>query len=617
MARQHATERVEAETSRHADGDYAAVRLALGRVSGKLDGLRGFLLHENDVSPAELARYTRAVRDPAIAAMDFLPAPRSRGWLDWLKAGAGGVRFPESKPYPALASALAESSKAGKMAACFPCGGGGMRLVVPAAFEGTLLGHATLTVDLDKLMREAFLGDGYGHILARLGEEPADAHARPGDGDRSASVSRSFFFGGEAWRLTTVPPKPVGLPPETAEALAAGLAGMLLACLLAGLAAMAGARRQIEAKEAGRSSLREKLLEVRDRRAGMTLHELCVECLRIAAAATGAECAWLRFEDGRADAVHHAEYCGGGESKRECRGGHCLEASADGPDGTPLMSIGVVGHCGFDGEDEALLRLIGEEAVRLANERALEAAANSTKEMMAHMLRMLGHHLKTDLNHIVGFAETLKSDAYCPNRAVADCKENCGYVHKAGLDMASIIESIEMFSALVLGNLKASRSPFIVRDMLRSTLARHREDAEERGVAIEIDCPPDLAADGDMPKLRVALSCLVSNAVKFSRRGGVAAVRAAVAGDSLILSVEDDGIGMSAEVIARVLAEGGQGDRSHARAHDGVGLGAQIAMEIARLHGGSLSYAGGRRQGTLAALTIPGATKPLTEEPTA
>ena len=75
---------------------------------GKLDGERGFLLHEDDFTRDELARYVQAVREPAILSMDFIP-PEPSGTLQWLRESIFGPEFPRNPPDALFAAALKDS----------------------------------------------------------------------------------------------------------------------------------------------------------------------------------------------------------------------------------------------------------------------------------------------------------------------------------------------------------------------------------------------------------------------------------------------------------------------------------------------------------------------------
>lgn len=120
---------------------------------------------------------------------------------------------------------------------------------------------------------------------------------------------------------------------------------------------------------------------------------------------------------------------------------------------------------------------------------------------------------------------------------------------------------------------------------------------------IAIDLQP---VRGDAAKLQQAFSNLISNAVKFSRKGGTVTIEAQrTAQDGVRIQVRDTGVGMTEEEITVALTPFGQVDGSRARWREGTGLGLPIAKALVELHGGSLEIRSRKDEGTEVTVALP------------
>jgi two-component system cell cycle sensor histidine kinase PleC len=131
--------------------------------------------------------------------------------------------------------------------------------------------------------------------------------------------------------------------------------------------------------------------------------------------------------------------------------------------------------------------------------------------------------------------------------------------------------------------------------------------AEAGGVALELEVEPDLpSVRGDAVKLRQVFTNLISNALKFTHKGGSVTIMGAVGADGgVVAEVRDTGVGMSEEEIAVALTPFGQVDSSHARWREGTGLGLPIARALVQLHGGELQIRSHKGNGTQVVVTLP------------
>jgi cell cycle sensor histidine kinase DivJ len=130
--------------------------------------------------------------------------------------------------------------------------------------------------------------------------------------------------------------------------------------------------------------------------------------------------------------------------------------------------------------------------------------------------------------------------------------------------------------------------------------------ARDAGVAIEVRVAADLPEMvADRRALNQILFNLISNAIKFTPRGGRVIVGARRDGKSLLVNVEDTGVGIGSDDLARVGEAFFQARASYDRRHDGAGLGLSIVKGLVRLHGGDIDIRSRLGEGTRVTIRLP------------
>jgi len=212
----------------------------------------------------------------------------------------------------------------------------------------------------------------------------------------------------------------------------------------------------------------------------------------------------------------------------------------------------------------------------------IEAASTAKSQFLANM----SHEFRTPLNAIIGFTEVLQDQI--PGPLNAEQIEYLGDVHNAGQLLLRLINDVLDLAKVEAGRLELFYETFPIAQTVRDAVTALRGAAEKKGITIQLNLPPDLGLiTADQIRLKQILFNLLSNAVKFTDHGGVH-VTAAIEDGQLHLAIADTGIGIRAEDMQRIFVEFSQVDASHARRHEGTGLGLALSKRLVETHGGRI-----------------------------
>jgi PAS domain S-box-containing protein len=219
----------------------------------------------------------------------------------------------------------------------------------------------------------------------------------------------------------------------------------------------------------------------------------------------------------------------------------------------------------------------------LARARDEAEAANRAKSAF---LANTSHEIRTPLNGLVGLARLARQ----PSVDEARRTQYLAQIDDSAQALAGVISDILDLSKIEAGKLRLEHTDFDLHALLESIEHGYAALADARALALTMHArgPVPRRVRGDPVRLRQILSNLLSNALKFTEVGFVRLNVIALAPPLIRFEVEDSGLGISADVQARLFEPFVQGDVSTTRRFGGTGLGLSICRELAQLMGGEV-----------------------------
>ena len=226
-------------------------------------------------------------------------------------------------------------------------------------------------------------------------------------------------------------------------------------------------------------------------------------------------------------------------------------------------------------------------SVALENARMF-ANAQEASRIKDEFLASLSHELRTPLNAILGYAHMLRTGLLGPDKH----QKAIETIERNATSLTQIVEDVLDISRIVSGKLRLNVQPVEFPDIVRNAVDAIAPAADARGVRVEMVLDP-LAApvSGDPERLQQILWNLLTNAVKFTNRGGKVQVRLERVNSHVEVEVSDTGIGISPEFLPHVFERFRQADGGISRERGGLGLGLSIARQLTEMHGGTLQAA--------------------------
>jgi PAS domain S-box-containing protein len=261
-----------------------------------------------------------------------------------------------------------------------------------------------------------------------------------------------------------------------------------------------------------------------------------------------------------------------------------------------------------------------EARLELAREQAARAEAEAANRLKDDFLATLSHELRTPLTAILGWAKLL-ADGHVAGEKAADA---FSAIYRNARTQARLIDDLLDVSRVITGKLRIEFGVVNLSSVVEAAASVVRPAADAKGVELRVSLEAEgLTVNGDAARLQQVVWNLLTNAVKFTPRGGRVRLRLRAAGSRAEVAVEDTGQGIDAEFLPHVFERFRQADMGTTRRHGGLGLGLAIVRHLVELHGGEVAAeSGGADKGSTFTVRLPlksssdaGRTLACAEEP--
>lgn len=244
-----------------------------------------------------------------------------------------------------------------------------------------------------------------------------------------------------------------------------------------------------------------------------------------------------------------------------------------------------------------LLDQLAESALEI--ERA-HTEANRVKD---EFIATLAHELRSPITAIRGWIQMLITEDLDPT----DTAEALSMIESSTRVQAHIIEDLMDVSRIIAGKVMIEAALVELGPIVKNVVATFLPSASSQGIALSAEITPEpLTTWADASRLQQVGWNLVSNALKFTPRGGTVRVTLAREKDSAVLRVNDSGEGMTPELVEHVFERYRQSEEGTRKSHGGLGLGLAIVHHLVESHGGTVeAFSEGRGKGAEFVVTLP------------
>ena len=233
---------------------------------------------------------------------------------------------------------------------------------------------------------------------------------------------------------------------------------------------------------------------------------------------------------------------------------------------------------------------------------AARTEADAANEAKGRFMATLSHEIRTPLNGILGIAQLMKAE-HADNVA----GERADILYSSAVSLKTLVDDVLDHEKVEAGKLTLKPVPGDLREVANSTIKLFAANAEKKGLYLRLEVADHVPASlmFDPVRLRQILSNLITNAIKFTDKGGVRLDICVTPQDDIRIEVGDTGIGIPKSAQSHLFSRYSQVDEQQERAATGTGLGLAISLGLAELMGGTITVDSCAGRGSIFALIFP------------
>lgn len=226
---------------------------------------------------------------------------------------------------------------------------------------------------------------------------------------------------------------------------------------------------------------------------------------------------------------------------------------------------------------------------------------NVTKD---RFFSIIAHDLRGPMGGFMGLTDLLTEELN--NMSMAEIQEFLGSMRDSATNLFKLLENLLQWARVQQGGIILSRERILFRQIITESLEMIQESAKKKGITIVCDISDQLEVFADSNLIQTVIRNLVSNAVKFSTRGGTVNITAKTTEDeSVEISVKDMGIGMNQNMVESLFRLDVKNGRPGTEGEQSTGLGLLLCKEFIEKHGGNISVESEVGKGSVFTFNIP------------
>jgi two-component system sensor histidine kinase BaeS len=268
----------------------------------------------------------------------------------------------------------------------------------------------------------------------------------------------------------------------------------------------------------------------------------------------------------------------------------------------PLREMTVATRAVADGDLEQRVPVrSGDELGELAaafnqmNDRLARA-----RDLRRQMTADIAHELRTPISVILGHAEAVHDGVMSPSAELFDI------IHDEASRLSRLVEDLRTLSLAEAGELVLTRRSISPKTLMENAIAAQLPSAQQREITPNLEVDPDLPQiNVDPDRMAQVLSNVLSNALRYTPRGGYIDLSAKRLAEGVELRIQDSGPGIESDELARIFDRFYRSDKSRQRDEGGSGLGLAIAKSIVEGHNGRIWAESEPGQGVTIVIALP------------
>jgi PAS domain S-box-containing protein len=245
----------------------------------------------------------------------------------------------------------------------------------------------------------------------------------------------------------------------------------------------------------------------------------------------------------------------------------------------------------------------GERTLLLESEQAAREAAEAANAIKDEFLALLSHELRTPLTSILGWSGLLTGG----NLNSAESHHALEVIVRNARAQRQLIDDLLDISRIITGKLRLNVRRVHLASIIEAVVDGVRPASDAKSINLHTTLDPKISPiQGDPDRLQQIIWNLLTNAIKFTPKGGRVMVRLERLHSNVELTISDTGQGIDPELLPHIFDRFRQSDSSSTRRHGGLGLGLSIVRQLVELHGGSVTaQSAGMGKGTTFKVILP------------